>query len=163
MLDVRRIRTEFDAVRAGLVRRGEDPEPLERARVLDERQRVLAAERDDVRARVNAISKEVGGLRRDGKTDEAEVLQAESRALGERERVLDDETGDLSAELRDVLLRIPNTPSDDAPDGADETDNVVVDVVGYDAAAYGDHQRVPHWEIGAELGILDLERGAKVS
>jgi len=163
MLDVRRIRTEFDAVRDGLVRRGDDIAPLERARVLDERQRDLAAERDEVRARVNAISKEVGGLRRDGRTDEAEALQAESRTLGERERVLDDETSEVGAELRDVLLRIPNTPAPDAPDGADEHDNVIVKVVGFEPDGYADHQRVPHWEIGAELGILDLERGAKVS
>jgi seryl-tRNA synthetase len=163
MLDVRRIRTEFDGVRAGLVRRGDDPLPLERARVLDERQRELAAERDDVRARVNQISKQVGGLRRDGKADDAEALQSESRVLGERERVLDDETTEVSTELRDLLLRIPNTPADDAPDGGDERDNVVVSVNDFDPEGYADHQRVPHWDIGTELGILDLERGAKVS
>src|SRR4051794_28277491 len=111
MLDVRRIRNEFDAVRDGVVRRGDDPGSLERARVLDERQRDLAAERDEVRARVNAISKDVAGLRRDGRVAEAEALQAESRTLGERERVLDEETTEVSAELRDLLLRIPNTPA----------------------------------------------------
>jgi seryl-tRNA synthetase len=163
MLDVRRIRSEFDDVRAGLARRGDDLEPLERARVLDTRQRELAAERDELRARVNQVSKQVGGLRRDGRIDEAEALQDESRALGERERVLDEETAQVAAELRDLLLRIPNTPAPDAPDGADETDNVVVRVEGYDPDGYADHQRVPHWDIGAELGILDLERGAKVS
>jgi seryl-tRNA synthetase len=145
------------------VRRGDDPSPLERARVLDQRQRELAAERDGVRARVNQISKQVGGLRRDGKADKAEALQVESRQLGERERVLDDETAEVSAELRDVLLRIPNTPAADAPDGTDERGNVVVSVNHFDPDGYVAHQRVPHWDIGTELGILDLERGAKVS
>ena len=163
MLDVRRIRTEFDDVRAGLLRRGDDPLPLERARVLDQRQRELAAERDDVRATVNQISKQVGERRRDGRADEAETLQGESRVLGERQRVLDDETADVAAELREVLLRIPNTPAADAPNGADERDNVVVSVNDFDPDGYADHQRVPHWDIGTELGILDLERGAKVS
>jgi seryl-tRNA synthetase len=163
MLDVRRLRTEFDVVRAGLTRRGEDLTGLERARVLDERQRQLAGERDEVRARVRAISKLVGGLRQSGQADEAEALQAESRLLGERESVLEEETAELAAELRDLMLRIPNVPADDAPDGADERDNVVVRVEGFDPDGYADHQRVPHWDIGAELGILDLERGAKVS
>jgi len=60
-------------------------------------------------------------------------------------------------------LRTPNLPADDCPDGADEADNVVLRVEGYDASSYGDHQKVPHWDIGAGLGILDLERGAKLS
>ena len=163
MLDVRRFRNEFEVVRAGLARRGEDLSSLERVRVLDERQRELAAERDDIRARVNQISKEVGGLRREGKVDEAEALQIESRSLGERERVLDEETGVVTDELRDLLLRIPNIPADDAPDGAGEQDNVVVRTDVVDPDGYAPHQQVPHWDIGAELGILDLERGAKVS
>src|SRR5690349_13458673 len=75
MLDVRRFRTEFDVVRAGLARRGDDLSPLERVRTLDERQRELAAERDQIRARVNQISKEIGLLRRDGELEAAEVLQ----------------------------------------------------------------------------------------
>jgi seryl-tRNA synthetase len=66
-------------------------------------------------------------------------------------------------EVRDLLLRTPNVPSDAAPDGSSEADNVVLRTEGYDAAAYTDHQRVPHWDIGAELGILDPERAAKIS
>ena len=69
----------------------------------------------------------------------------------------------IGAELRDILLRTPNLPADDCPGGASEHDNVIVRVEDYDAGAYGDHQRVPHWEVGATLGILDLERGAKLS
>jgi len=163
MLDLRRIRTDYDAVAKALVRRGEDLAGLETVRALDERQRELAAERDDVRARVNQLSKEVGVLRRDGRSDEAEILQDESRQLGSREQVLDADAAAVADEIRQLLLRIPNTPAPDAPDGAGEEDNVVVSVEGFDPEAYGDHQRVPHWDIGSELGILDLERGAKIS
>src|SRR6185436_7931207 len=105
----------------------------------------------DVRARVNQISKEIGMLRRDGEIDAAEVLQVESKSLGERERVLDEETGVVAAELRDLLLRIPNIPALDAPDGVGEQDNVVVRTDEVDADSYLDHQRVPHWDIGTEL------------
>ena len=164
MLDVRRLRSDFDAVAAALARRGDDLGPsLEQARQLDERQRELAARRDEVRGRVNQLSKEVGALRRDGKVDDAEKLQAESRDLGEEEQALDAQATAVGDELRDLLLRIPNVPATDAPDGRDERDNVVVRVEDYDETSYQEHQRLPHWEVGEQLGILDLERGAKVS
>jgi seryl-tRNA synthetase len=164
MLDVRRLRSEYDAVAAALARRGDDLGPdLERARDLDEERRHLAARRDEIRERVNNLSKEVGTLRRDGKVDEAEKLQIESRDLGEQEQQLDLQETAVGDELRELLLRIPNTPASDAPDGKDEQDNVVLRVEDFDAEAYGAHQRVPHWDIGHDLGILDLERGAKVS
>ena len=69
----------------------------------------------------------------------------------------------MLAEIADILLRVPNVPADQCPDGADQSDNVVVRVEGYDKGGYSDHQRVPHWEVGEELGILDVERGAKLS
>jgi seryl-tRNA synthetase len=67
--------------------------------------------------------------------------------------------------MRDLLLHIPNLPSPDCPDGKGESDNVEVKRVGVgdDPAAWAEHQRVPHWDIGTELGILDLERAVKMS
>lgn len=163
MLDVRRLRTDFDAVRDGLARRHEDLAPVERARALDEEARRLAGQRDDVRARVNALSREVGTLRRDGRTEEAEALQAESRELGRREASLAEQAEARRAEVHGILLLTPNLPAPDAPDGAGPDDNVVLRTVGYDPDGYGPHQRVPHWDVGAELGILDLDRAVKLS
>ena len=107
--------------------------------------------------------REVGALRKAGDVAGAEALQAQSRALGDTERELESLVADIAAELRLILLDTPNLPSDEAPDGAGPEDNPVVRVVGYDPDAYGPHQRVPHWDIGTELGILDLERAAKLS
>jgi seryl-tRNA synthetase len=164
MIDVRRLRTDFDEVRAAMARRGGDvASQLDVARQLDERQRELVAQRDDIRTRIKSISKEVGGLRRDGRVDEAEKRQAESRELGEQEAALDADEAAVGAELHDLLLRIPNVPSADAPDGVDDSENPILETVGFDPDAYGDHQRVPHWDIGAELGILDIERAVKIS
>jgi seryl-tRNA synthetase len=87
----------------------------------------------------------------------------ESRRLGDAEADLAGQAEDVERDLRDVLLRIPNLPADDAPDGASESDNVVVRVVGYDPDGYGQHQRVPHWDIGTALGIIDNERAVKIS
>lgn len=163
MLDPRRLRTDLEAVKAGLSRRGLDLSGLDRAVVLEAEERALKATAEGLRARVRSLSKEVGLARRQGDTAAAEAKADESRALGEEERAVDTEAARAGAELRDILLRTPNLPAADCPDGASETDNVVVRTEGYDAGAYGDHQRVPHWEIGARLGILDLERGAKLS
>ena len=165
MIDIRRVRNEFDAVHAALARRGEVTSDLGRLRDLDERARQIGAERDGLRAQVNAMSKQVGSLRRDGDVEGAEALRSESRELGETEKALAAEADQLAEEVRALLLVIPNLPSDDAPDGRGDADNPVVRVVGAGdtAGAWADHQRVPHWEIGAELGILDLERAVKMS
>ena len=163
MLDVRRFRNEPDVVRAALARRGEDLSQVDRVNALDAEVRRRAAERDELRARIRAFSNEVGQLFRDGRKDEASELQAESRALGEREKVLDAEADEVAEDLRDVLLLLPNLPSDDAPDGDGPNDNVVVRVEQFDPDSYAAHQRVSHWDVGEALGILDLERGAKMS
>ena len=164
MLDIRRLRTEPDAVRAGLARRGGDAAAnVDRILELDVQQRALGTERDDLRARIKVVSKAVGQQRAQGDTVAAEDLMAESRTLGERERALDADVERISREVRDLLLRTPNLPSPDCPDGAGEEDNVVLRIEGFDPDSYGPHQRVPHWEIGAELGLLDGERAAKIA
>ena len=164
MIDLRRLRAEPDEVRAALARRGGDAtDSLDRILELGERRRGLVTERDEVRSRVKALSKEVGALRRDGKVDEAEALQARSRELGDREKAIDGEVDAADAEIRQLHLRVPNLPAADAPDGASEKDNVVTRVEGFDPDAYAPHQRVPHWDVGSELGILDVERGVKLS
>jgi seryl-tRNA synthetase len=130
---------------------------------LDARHRAVETERNELRSRVNAISKEVGGLRRDGRIEEAEARQAESRALGEQVGALGEQADGLGAQLRGLLLRLPNVPAADAPDGAGPEDNVEVRRHGAAPEDFAEHQRVPHWEIGEALGILDLERAVKLS
>ena len=163
MIDIRLLRTDLQAVKAAIARRGEDPSGLDRLVELDAQQRQLAEERDQVRNEVNTISKEVGGLHRDGKAEEAAELQAQSRELGAREEALSAEVDGLADEIREILLRVPNIPSEHAPEGLTEADNVVVRHEHWDPDAYGEHQRVPHWEIGEDLGLLDVARGTKLS
>ena len=163
MIDIRRLRAEPDAVTAALARKNVDRGDIERALDLDARARSINAQRDEVRGRVKALSRDVGQAKRDNDDAKAEELAAQSRALGDEEKALDDEAARLAGDLRDLLLRIPNLPSADAPDGDGADDNVEIRRVGYDEARYTDAQRVPHWEIGAQLGILDLAAGAKIS
>jgi seryl-tRNA synthetase len=163
MLDVRRIRVDLEEVRAGLARRGEPTEALDRVAALDAEQRRLSVERDGLRAEIRALSNEVGSLLREQRRDEAQELQEQSRLLGEQERQLDGRAEQVGEELRGLLLRIPNIPAADCPDGGGPQDNLVVRVEGFDPAGYDEHQRVPHWEIGEQLGILDVSRAVKLS
>lgn len=163
MLDIRRIRNDADAVKAALARRRIDTAVIDEVADLDRQVRDVAARRDALRAEVKDLSRDVGAARRDGDTAKAEELTARSRALGDDESRLADQASALEAEVRARLLVIPNLPAPECPDGASDADNPVVRVEGFDPDGYGEHQRVPHWEVGAALGILDLERGAKLS
>jgi seryl-tRNA synthetase len=164
MIDVRRLRSDPVGVRAAMARRAQPEllQQLDAALELDREHRDLTAQRDDLRRQVNELSKRVGRLRASGDPSADEVM-AESRRLGEVETDIARQADDVEGDLRDVLLRIPNIPDDDAPVGKSEHDNVVVATVGYEPERYGDHQRVPHWEIGTALGILDNERAVKIS
>jgi seryl-tRNA synthetase len=164
VIDVRLLRTDPQAVRAALARRHapELLEQLDRALALDEQSRQIAGQRDALRAQVNELSKQVGQLRRNGDAAAAEEAQQRSRALGDDERALAAEADAVHAQLRDVLLRIPNMPHPDAPDGAGDADNPVIKGP-FLPAEFADHQRVPHWETAAVLGILDNERAVKLS
>lgn len=164
MIDVRLLRTNLDDVKAALGRRG-NPELLtqiDEAAALDARMRAITAERDELRGAINSLSQQVGSLRREKKNTEAEELQAQSRSLGEQEKSLQAEYDEVEARLRTVMLGIPNIPHPDAPDGASDSDNPVVKgPVGI--VDFADHQRVPHWETAAALGILDNERAVKIA
>ncbi|MGI9578967.1 MAG: serine--tRNA ligase [Microthrixaceae bacterium] len=163
MLDVRRIRADVDGVRAAVARRGDDTAQVDRAAELDAELRSLTTRRDSLRAEIRTLSNEVGQLFRDKRQEEATALQEQSKLLGQEEKDLDARAGELEEQLREVMLRIPNEPAADCPDGGGEDDNVVLRVENFDEDSYGEHQRVPHWDIGTELGILDVERAVKLS
>jgi seryl-tRNA synthetase len=165
MIDVRLLRREPAAVKAAMARRHR-PELLAQLDValeLDREGRDLTRQRDELRRRIGELSRDVGRRRHAGDVEGGEAAMRESRQLGDAGADLARQVDDVEADLRDVLLRIPNLPAPDAPDGKSEADNVVVRTVDFDDARYGAHQRVPHWEIGRSLGILDTERAVKIS
>ncbi len=165
MIDVRLLRQDPEGVRAALARRNK-PELLEQlaeAISLEGQARELQSQRDTLRAEINDLSKQVGQARKDGNAEAAEALQVKSREMGDRERVLAGQADDLASALRELLLRIPNLPHPDAPDGRDDHDNPVIVGPNNMPAEFADHQRVPHWETAVALGILDNERATKIS
>jgi seryl-tRNA synthetase len=163
MIDIRLVRDDTEAVQAALARRGVDPAEVDRLAALDMAARAAVGERDEVRAAVKVLSKQVGEARRAGDTPLAERLADDSRTAGDRERELNAVAEAAQDAVRTALLYLPNLPAPDAPDGTGEADNVVARAWPDRDPVYADAQRVPHWDIGTELGLLDMERGAKLS
>jgi seryl-tRNA synthetase len=136
---------------------------LDEALGFDGRMREITAERDAIRQQVNELSKQVGTLRRNGDDKAAEGLQAESRSLGEKEQSLAAETDEVTAQLKDVLLRLPNIPHADVVVGADDSQNPTITGPNNLPATFPEYQRVAHWDTATALGILDNERAVKIS
>jgi seryl-tRNA synthetase len=160
MLDVRQIRQDPDGVRARLAARGQAE--LTDAAVgavlrLDEERRALVAEGDELKARRNTVSQEVGERKRRG--DDADALIAEMRTVNERIREIDDRLREVEGETERILLSTPNLPDPSVPAGGEEANRVV--------RTWGEPRTPesprPHWELATELGMLDLPAGAKVA
>ena len=169
MIDLAQLRREPGVVTAALARRGVPRSSVDAIVQLDIEHRQRLQEAEALRAEIKDLSRRVALARRAHDDAQAQLLQATSRDLGERERVAAEATEAVAADLRAQLLMIPNLPAPEAPEGLDEGDNVEVRRwwVGVDEGApfpiYQEHQRVAHWDVARELGILDLETGAKLA
>ena len=155
MLSIQFIRQNPDLVRESLSKRGEAT-ALDEILRLDEERRRLLQEVENLRARKKQVSKEIGGM----KEKPAELL-AEMRDTGEHIKSLDHEIGRNEEELNGLLLRLPNMVHPSVPVGSGEDENVVVR--GWGEAPEFDYEPLPHWDIGANKGIIDFERGVKIS
>jgi len=169
MIDIRLVRDDRDSLKVAFGRRGVDPAEIDHLGDLDAAHRRELGAQEALRGRVKAISREVGEAKRAGDAARADELSAESRRLGEEERSAAARVEGLGAEVRAALLDLPNLPADEVPDGDGPEDNVECrrwwpgSDDGEPEPVPAEHQRVPHWEIGQELGILDMERGARLA
>jgi len=136
---------------------------IDDAQRLDARLREITKLRDTNRAQINSISKDVAAMRRAKDDAGAEKLMAQSRELGEAEKKLAVEFDEVGGQLHQVLLSVPNIPHAEVVNGNSDKDNRVVKGPLQMPSGFADHQRVPHWEIGAQLKILDNERAVKIS
>ena len=177
---LQRLREDADAVRRGAIDKGEDPAIVDRALELDIRRRTLLGEGDALKAERNAASRQVGEAIKGGaKPDGPEVaaLRAASVEAGRKIEAIDAELASVEAEVEGLLLRIPNPADAGVPVGGEEAnvtvrtwgellpvDQPIVGEVGADAVAGGaTWRRRPHWEIAADLDIIDNPRGAKIA
>ncbi len=162
MLDLQFVRANLELVEEKLRARGADPVALlGDFRALDKNRREAITLAEQCKARRNELSQQVGVLKKAGKNDEAVAVMEETRALKDKLDELDKTAADLDEQLRQSLARVPNLTRDEVPVGAAEADNKTVKTWG--ELKKFDFTPKPHWEIGEALGILDLERAAKLS
>ena len=159
MLDLKLLREKPDLVRQALERRRADPALADAARAADASRRERVQETEGLKSRLNAVSREIGALRRQG-VDTA-PQQAAMRELGDRIAALDDQVREADAALRDALLRIPNLPHASTPDGREAADNVVV-------RHWGEPRKTAfpprdHVELGERLGLFDFARAGRMT
>jgi seryl-tRNA synthetase len=158
MLDLVFIREHPEEVKAGLEKLGAAPAQVDTILELDERRRELLTEVETLRARRNRVSKKIGRL---ADQEERQRLIGEMREVGERIDALEEPLEDVERDLEAAMWRVPNLPHESVPAGPDESENVVLAQWGEPRAF--DFEPVPHWDLGPELGIIDFERGVKLS
>ena len=161
MLDLNYVRENIDKVREALQARHADTAALDDFARADEERRRTIAESDQLNAQRNASSREIGALMKEGKKEEAEARRAEVGTLKERIAELDQLRAQTEARMNDLLSSLPNIPHESVPRGESEADNV--EVRRWGTAPQFDFEPKDHVDLGAALGILDLERAAKIS
>lgn len=159
MIDIKKLRDEFDKTAAELARRGVEKERLEKARDLDAKRRALVGETEQLKAKRNAASKEIGAIAKAG--GDIAAAKEEMRKVGDRIAEIDKELAQVEMELRETLLMIPNIPAPEIPTGMDSQANVVVRKVG--EWKDPDFKILDHMTVGEKLGIFDFQRGVKLT
>ena len=159
MLNIKRIRENFDEVKKAVESRGQGDFGLNEALSLDEKRREILGEMESLKHEQNVKSKEIPKLKKEGK-DASEVMsqmKTLSEAVKEKTALVDE----IQNKLKDCLLNIPNTPNPKVPVGKDDSENVEIKKFGEPREF--DFEQKAHWDIGTDLDILDFERAAKIA
>ncbi len=160
MLDIKLIRTNPEQVKEACRNRGGNMDGLvDEILAIDAERRELTGKTESMKAEQNKVSKQIPALKKAG--EDVGAVMSRMKELSEEIKAQDVKLGELEAKQQDILLSIPNVPHASVPVGSDETMNPEVRRWG-DPAKF-DFEPKPHWEIGAELGILDPETAAKVT
>lgn len=159
MLDIRYLRENYEDIRKKLLHRGEDLTEFDKFGTVDEKRRQLIGETEKLKAQRNEASKQISALKRDQK-DATDAISA-MREVSDQIKSLDAELSEVKQEMDHIMLSIPNIPHESVPIGESEDDNIV-------HRTWGETPDFPyepkaHWDIAADLGILNFERASKVA
>ncbi|MEA4923101.1 MAG: serine--tRNA ligase [Eubacteriaceae bacterium] len=159
MLDIKRIREDFDGVKKAVESRGKGDFGIDDVRELDIKRRELLGVVEAKKNQQGKDSKQIPQLKKEGK--DASGIMAEMKKLSGEIKELDAEVSEVEAKLHDAILNVPNTPHGDVPIGMDDSDNEELRKVGEPTAF--DFEPKAHWDIGEDLDILDFERASKIA
>lgn len=159
MLDIKRIRNDFDTIAATLANRGVNQETLHELKELDEKRRTLLFKSEEAKAERNIASAAIAQAKRN-KEDASEQIVA-MQTLSASIKATDAELTETDEKLNEIIVRLPNTPHSSVPVGADEDENI--EVRRWGTPRHFDFDIKAHWDLGEDLDILDWERGAKVT
>lgn len=159
MLDIRRIREDYENVKAAVERRCKGDYGISQVLPLDARRRELLLQVEQMKNKQNTVSKEIPKLKKAG--EDTTAIMAEMKELSANIKELDGQVSEVENELKDLLLSIPNTPYKDVQTGEDDSANVELRKVGQPRDF--DFEPKAHWDIGTDLDILDFDRAAKIS
>lgn len=160
MLDLKLIRTETDFVKEKLATRGVDAKEIDDLLALDQKRRDLIVKSETMKANRNTVSDEISQLKRN-KEDASDKI-AQMKQVSADIKALDEQLTAIAEDVSDKTSRLPNIPNDEVPVGLTEEGSVELRKWG-EMPTFTDFKPKSHWEIGENLGILDFERGAKVS
>ena len=158
MLDLNLIREQPDLVRTALKNRQMDASPVDDILRLDEKRRSLLTQVETLKAERNVVSKEIGKMKDPA---EREKKISAMRDVGDKIAALDKEVSEVETEFQAITATIPNIPDERTPIGASEDENVVLRTIGQ--LPEFDFEPKPHWDLGPALGIIDFERGTKIT
>ena len=160
MLDIKRIRTDAEAVKRAMRNRNKPmDEKIDEILKIDEERREISTATDALKAEQNKVSKLIPQYKKEGK--DVSAIFAEMKEISDKIKADDQKIAELEEAQRKIILEIPNIPHDSVQVGKDDSDNTEMRRVG-EVREFGFEPK-PHWEIGASLGILDPERAAKVT
>lgn len=159
MLDIKRIRQDFDGVKKAVMSRGQGDYGIQSVLELDEQRRNILADVEAKKNRQNMDSKKIPKLKKEGK--DASALLAEMKALSENIKELDNQVTQIEEQLKNNLLNIPNTPNPQLPIGNSDEDNL--EVRRWGEPGNFDFEQKAHWDVGTDLNILDFERATKIA
>lgn len=160
MLDIKFVRENQELVANAMKNRNAKWD-AEKFSQLDEERRAAIADQESLQAARNAQSKAIGALMKEGKKDEADAAKEEVRLINEKLEVATARRETAESSLTEILMSTPNIPHETTPIGADENDNP--EVRRWGTPTEFDFEAKPHWDLGAELGIIDSERGVKLA
>ncbi len=159
MIDIRQLQKDFEAIATALKRKGVEQVILDNLKELSIKAKAKRQELENITAEQNKLSKEFGRYKKEGL--DIVTLQVDINELKNKKQQREEEVRILEEKLTFIILTVPNIPDENVPDGSDENDNIILELVGEKPTF--NFEPKEHWDLGEQNGWLDFERGVKLA